>query len=108
MELNGTHEDKSKIGLVLQETVGASAKILQLMPRALVEIRLINTITEVSGVEQALKKFFKHAVYPEIKIRLTKSAFRGTIKTIVELEEQAAFECDKRSHIKVGWVNCYV
>lgn len=52
MELNGTHGDKSKFGLLLQEAVGASAKIQHLTPR---------------------------------RIKLSKSAFRGIIRTIIEL-----------------------
>lgn len=66
--------------------------IQQLTPRVLVEIRDLDAATEISEVEEGLEKFFKDAVSPEIKIRLSKSVFTGTTKAIVELEEKAAFD----------------
>lgn len=91
-----------------QKAVGASAKIQQLTSRTLVEVRDLDAVIETSEVEESTHKFFKDAVCREIKMRLSKSIFRGTRKKIVELEEQSAFELDKCANIKGGWVNCRV
>lgn len=107
LELGSTTKNRESFRMTLQNSLGEAGKVKDLIPRATLEIRDLDSVTNKEDVEEALKNEL-HDASGDLTISITKPNSRGLKLAIVEMDEQAASNLLEKGGIKIGWVKCRV
>lgn len=108
IEVKSEGEGRSKLSSAIRGAVGEAGYVRELVPRTEVEILDLDETTEEGEIKEALKRHFGLSQLGDVKVNLTKKAFRGNLKGFVELSEELAARLTRTGHLKVGWVSCRV
>ena len=108
VELKCSTKNRERFNTAFNEVVGARGTVRHLIPRIEVEIANLEPTIEAEDVEDAVRSYFDQGPELELRVSLSKTAYRGNRKTYVVLEEARALKLLKGAHIKIGWVSCRV
>ncbi|XP_033228834.1 uncharacterized protein LOC117180444 [Belonocnema kinseyi] len=101
-------DGRSKLSAAIRSVVGEDARVRELVPRTEVEVLDLDTTTDGEEFEAAIRRHFGEQLFGEMKVCLTKRAFRATLKAFVEINEEIATKLVHAGHLKVGWMSCRV
>lgn len=107
LEFASGAKNKESFCETLKGIVGQNAKVVNLEPKATIEIRDLDSLTTTEEVEQAVKRNLKE-YDREVKVFFTKPNSREQKIAFVEMDETGARQVLQSNHIKVGWINCRI
>ena len=108
VELKFSKKGKRRLDTAFKEANGFSGTVRHLVPQIEVKIVDLEPSIEAEDVEGAVRGFFDNGLELELKVSLTKRAYRGNRKAYVLLEKLRALKLLKATHIKTWWVYCRV
>lgn len=107
LELASNTKGREAFSQNLRSAIGEAGSVRNLVSRVTLEIRDLDSLTEVKDVEEALKRELGDAC-SEAKVFVNSENSRGQKIAVVELEQHGADSLLATSKIKIGWVNCRV
>ena len=91
----------------IKETVQQAASITELKPKATVEIRDLDSLTEDKEVEEAIKSAIESTT-EDVRIQLTPPNSREQVRAFVTLSTESAEKLLKLAKIKIGWIRARI
>lgn len=100
-------DNKDQFNTSLKTVLGEDAVIQSLEPKAVLEVRDLDSFTTIEEIRNAVVRDIGEGA-KDCEIRLTQANSRGQKFAVISLTQRNANELLKSSRIKVGWVNCRV
>lgn len=108
IEVGPAADRRTKLSSAIRGAVGAGNFVRELVPRTEVEVLDHDTTLDVEEVTEAVRKHFGDIDPGNIKVNITKRAFRVHLKVYVELSEELASRPLRTGYLKVSWMWCRV
>lgn len=108
LELRKSSADsRAAFSAALKAATGEASSVRQLVPRASLEIRDLDSCSSKEEVEEAVRRAL--AGYEGyLQVGLTRPNTREQVTAIVTIDESGAKTLMQTARVKIGWVNCRI